>query len=203
MARACLSSALNSPNSQMSQKSWGCWDGRNSLWAPRNERLSAWAFNKKIAQLSTADERRVFPQCYIERAHVLRSLTRSTVPLIILNKVCTHSRYNSPLHSLQQLLHAAAGVHDQVTARTNNYCMRSFTWFSVSLNVLNKEYAQLSISHALIHAHIHGKNPLSTTTNMRSFTLWTVPLQYSEQSVRTRNNLPLHSNNYCRCLCTQ
>jgi adenosine/AMP kinase len=41
----------------------------------------------------------------IERAHALRLLTRSTVPLNILNKVCTHSR------------------NIRICTRSNSYCM--------------------------------------------------------------------------------
>ena len=58
----------------------------------------------------------------------------------VLNTESAHySRYNFP----QQLLHAAEGAHDQVIARANSYCMRSFTFSTVPLNVPNKECAQL------------------------------------------------------------
>ena len=45
-----------------------------------------------------------------------------------MNNECAYSR---KFPSAQKLQHAAAGAHDQVTARTNNYCMRSFMWFTV------------------------------------------------------------------------
>ena len=133
-------------------------------------------------------------------------------PFNILNKVCAHViiRLCTPTvtaagaSALNNYCMLLAGVQDQVIAEANNYCMRSFTWFSVSLNVLNKECSQLSISHALIHAHIHEKkSPLHKNWHALIHIIDCSP-QYSEQSLHTRNNSPLHSNNYCcRCLSTQ